>query len=269
MFKLTTSPNQKKTNDSTLSKEQEPEQKPGKEQYSRLIPKENKLLSKFVLSSLIIHLVTVTILGFFAIVLYRLAVRPAPTLVQLEGGQAISVTAGVSTYREPELIKKFVGQTATSLYNWSGKIKGEKDSGIVVNPEEELIVTTPVWSASFSLSEKDNYRVSFLENLAVFTNKLPINIWGYGNSFLKISHIRDPIELKPGHWQVDMIAYLLLFDRGKLVGQGIPFNKTFYVKAIEQPPLLLDEQATAIQKAIWNSRSAQLEIENITDLQEE
>lgn len=260
MFKLKHSPNNKESSQSNVPKEEE--------QYSRLIPKENNLLSKFVLSSLIIHLVTVGILGFFAIVLYRLAVRPTPTLVQLEGGQAISVTSALSTYREPELIKRFVGQTASSLYNWSGKVDGKKDAGVVVNSEKELRVTTPVWSAGFSLSEKDNYRISFLEKLAGFKEKLPINIWGYGNSFLKISHIRDPIELKPGEWRVDMIAYLLLFDRGKLVGQGIPFNKTFYVKAIDQPPLLLEEQATAIQKAIWNSRSAQLEIESITDLQE-
>lgn len=240
------------------------------EQYEGLLPQPNDLLPKFVGCSLVLHVVTILLLGFFAVVLYRLAVRPAPSLVQLASGQPLTVTATRSTYRDPNLIKDFVGKTAATLYSWSGKVNGDPDPGIVLDQDEELRVTTPTWEVAFSLSEADGYRTSFLKQLARFQQKLPIRIWeGHGNTFLKISHIRDPQELKPGHWKVDLIAYLLLFDQGKLVGQAIPFNKTFYLRAIDQPPLLLDEQATPIQKAIWNSRSAQLEIENITDFEEE
>ncbi len=239
-------------------------------EYQGIIPAPNNLLPKFVVGSILLHLVTVVILGFFAVVLYRLAIRPSPTLVQTSSGGALTVNQAESSYRDPTLIKDFVGQTAQTLYSWSPKINGELDPGVVIDKDSELLVTTPSWEAGFSLTEKKGYRTSFLTQLARFQGKLPIKIWGgQGNTFLKINHIGEPETIQKGEWKVDLLAYLLLFDRGQLIGQAIPFNKTFYVKAIDNPPLLLKDSATPIQKAIWNSRSAQLEIQAITDFEDD
>jgi hypothetical protein len=240
-----------------------------KKAYTSILSKEDNILPKFVLSSLVLHCFSLLMLMFFATVLYRLAVRPSPTLVQnLEGG-AVVVTAASATYREPELIRRFVGETAVGLYSASRKESNPSSFGVSLNTKnKDSVVTTTAWEVAFSLSEKDNYREAFLEQLAEYQKKLPVNIWtSKANIFLKVSHIREPEELEKGKWKVDIIAYLLLFDQGQLLGKAIPFNKSFYVQAVDNPPLLLGEEATPIQQTVWNSRQAQLEIYDITNLE--
>jgi hypothetical protein len=54
-----------------------------------------------------------------------------------------------------------------------------------------------------------------------------------------ISFLSEPREVRPGEWEIDMIATRLLVDRTSGIDERIPFNRTFRIKAVEiqTPPL--------------------------------
>ena len=48
--------------------------------------------------------------------------RSAPTLVQMQDGQAIRVGAMEAQDRTPETIRRFVNDTLVLMFNWSGSL---------------------------------------------------------------------------------------------------------------------------------------------------
>ena len=199
--------------------------------------------------------------------------KEPPSLVQLSGGDTISVKAVDGRDRSPEVIKKFVSDTLVKIFNWDGLIKsinidGEtttiKDSGVNIKLEKGTgKVTTSSWDAAFALSENQNFRASFLKKLAELTPGGVFN--GSVQVALVPRHVSQPRKIADGKWEVDVVATLVTFRRDDNAGKGIAFNKTITVGAVSTPQVPLPN-STNLANKIYAARRSGLEIIEIVDL---
>jgi hypothetical protein len=86
---------------------------------------------------------------------------------------------------------------------------------------------------------------------------------------LVIQTISQPQALGLGRWRVDMVATRILFDVANPSGISIPFNRTFYLTAIEPPRNPLQENATEYQRVVYQTLAGGLQIEEIRPLEQE
>lgn len=205
----------------------------------------------------------------------KIASKQAPSLVQLNNGEVIRVKAVEPLERSNETIKKFVSDTFIRLFNWDGLIQefDEKsnpitkpDMGIeITNKDNRRIgrVTTKAFEAAFALSEKQDFRASFLRKLAQIT---PTGVF---NSQTQVSlvprYVSEPRKISKGKWEIDIIATLVTFKRANNAGKGITFNKTVTLEAIstpQNPPA----DTTQLAQKIYFIRKSGLEIVQIVDL---
>lgn len=204
--------------------------------------------------------------------LSQLSNKPAPTLVQKTDGQAFAVRTADTNYREPQVIRQLVTEWATFTYTWSGKmttsIAGQaqsatKDEGIKIKNKR---VPTAAWQASFVLSSdaQSNFRESFLEELAAMPTIDGVLV-GNTKTVLVVQHVSEPQALAgtSGRWQVNMVASLILFDREHPAGYAIPWNHSYFVRAVEVPQTPLPASASEYQQVIYQLRQRGLEIEKI------
>lgn len=199
--------------------------------------------------------------------------KEAPSLVQLENGDTIPVRAVEPKERSKEVIKKFISNSMVKMFNWDGLITSvdnngdsitNSDKGVEIKTEKGGYgkVTTKAWEAAFALSEKQDFRASFLKKLTEIT---PSGIFS-GNMQMTLvpRYISDPRKIKEGKWEIDLIATLVRFDRDDNSGNGIAFNKTITVEAVSTPQSPPDD-TTELAKKIYNIRQAGLEITEIVD----
>jgi len=88
---------------------------------------------------------------------------------------------------------------------------------------------------------------------------------GRTQSWLIIQYLSEPVKVGDGAWKINLVANLVIFENGDQVGRGIPFNKTVFVRAVE-PPLQPLNNASELEKKIYNARKNGLEIYRIQDL---
>ena len=237
----------------------------------RLIQASKKnILPLFVLGSSLLNVIIFVQLCLNNIWVARLAQKPPPALVQLVGGRTITVAPTDSLSREPENIKRFVRETMTLMFSWSGNLTtgNEKpatetirDPGVRIKNSRNR-VTTPSWTASFALSQ--NFRAAFLNELAELT---PQSIWRSNTAvFLLIDRIGDPKEIAPGRWKVKLVSNLMTFENSDPVGKAIPFNKEIYLRAVTPSLSPVPKSASEYQKTAYRIREAGLEIYKITSL---
>jgi len=196
--------------------------------------------------------------------------RQQPTLVQLADGNTFHAQAANPSDRSPEVIKKFISDTFTKMFNWDGILqtvnnKGEpmteSDPGIEVKAGDIHKVTTKAYEATFSLSENEGFRSAFLKKLAEMT---PLGIFsGQMQVALVPRFISDPRQVRNGVWDIDLIATLVTFEKQDNSGNGIAFNKTIRVEAVTTPQ---ETNTTALANVIYAARRSGLEITQIYDL---
>ena len=163
-------------------------------------------------------------------------------------------------FRYPSVIQNFVKTWAELTFDWDNKIPGtnDTDSGIKVNSKR---VSTSSYFASLLL--EPNFGKASLPDIAelvpnkVFTGQLRATVI--------ISFLSEPREVRPGEWEIDMIATRLLVDRTSGIDERIPFNRTFRIKAVEIQTPPLGSQASAFEQKVYELRSAGLEINKITE----
>lgn len=234
------------------------------------------VLTLFVLATLGLQGLIFLQITFNTIWIAKIARRPAPTLVELLDGRSIQVGAKASLYRSPQAIQHFVSQIATMLFSASGTLpadpSGAKSSlKPTLDPGVELKgnsfrgkrkVTTAAWEASFALSE--DFRSTFLPELAEIT---PAGVFGgTTQTALVINHLSEPELIEEGKWKLRMIANLYIFTAGDRIGKAVPVNKDIFVRAVYVTAQPLPESATEIQRAVYSSRAAGLEIYRFGDL---
>ena len=173
----------------------------------------------------------------------RLAAKPPPSLVQLSNGQAINVSAIGNSERSAETIARFTLDIFSSMMTWTGRLKDSdnnrvvEDPGVIIKELGNKKIATAAWESSLALSS--DFHEQFLIYLAditpnqVFDDKINI-IFVPG---VPQEEIQQPIQLKEGHWQVNLVAQLLVI-RNKRIERRIPFNKKIFLRAVIPPTYL-------------------------------
>ncbi|MGD2184388.1 hypothetical protein [Lusitaniella coriacea] len=202
----------------------------------------------------------------------RLVERPAPSLVQLSDGTAIEVAPLGSRERTPEVVKRFAVDALTLMMNWSGTLPAQNAEEVArpqPDPGIELTefsgrqkVTTAAWQGSFALSE--DFRPTFLLALAEMTP--PQVFGGEMEVALMPLQVGEPLKIAEGRWKLSMVANLMVFARGKNLGDVIPFNKEIFVRATEAPRIGASSGSYARQIAAI--RASGLEIYRMSELEE-
>jgi hypothetical protein len=192
--------------------------------------------------------------------------KDVPSLVQLEGGKSALVEPVRSDYRTNEVIEKFAEESMTQLFTWNtvqqeGQARQVADKGVEVGKGERI--PTRTWQASFSIS--NDFREVFLQEMAA--SLIPQGVLsGEAQSALLIDSLTTPQEVGKGVWEVDMVAYLVIFDGQNPQGKATSFNKRIVIKAVQPALDPLPEETTVIQKAVYSTREKGLIIDEITEL---
>lgn len=204
----------------------------------------------------------------------KLETKDPPRLVQMVDGRSIAVEPIAHNQRTPESIRRFVNDTMTLMFTWTGTLPPQtpqeakvplSDPGVrLKSPKGGYeMVTTASWEASFALAS--SFRREFIMAIAALT---PEGVFKRGEQvILVVQTVSDPAPIREGEWKVDLVGSLLVFDSRDKSGETIPFNKEIFVRAVEPPALPLGEGATEFQKTVYRVRQAGLEIYKIRDLE--
>lgn len=224
-----------------------------------LLPEAKNLLA---LCFLILTGVNILNLILHLFVAYRINSVAAmkTTQVQLVNGQTYYVSERDRLFRYSSVIQNFVKNWTELTFNWDNKIPGtnETDSGIKVNSKR-----VPTSSYFASLLMEPEFGKASLSQIAELVPNTVFS--GQLRSTVIISFISEPREIRPGEWEVDMVATRLLVDRSLGKDERIPFNRTFRLKAVEIQTSPLGNQASAFEQKVYELRSAGLEINRITE----
>jgi len=228
---------------------------------------QSNLLPLLIWASLVTG-ITGTVLGMLNLLIgLYIGGKDVPSLVQLQDGQSALVEPVDSQFRSDELIKTFTQESMSQLFTWntvnqdSNGSRRVNDPGVSVGTSNK--VPTRAWQASFSLS--NDFRETFMQEVA--ESFIPPGVLsGEAQSALLIESLSDPIQTKPGMWRVDMVSFLVIFDGQNPQGKATSFNKTLVIRAVEPSLDPLPEETTAIQKAVYRTRSKGLEIYEIFEL---
>ncbi|OLP17459.1 hypothetical protein BST81_16855 [Leptolyngbya sp. 'hensonii'] len=196
--------------------------------------------------------------------------KPAPSLVQLADGSAISTAEMGSQERTEPVIRRFTIETMTLLMSWTGRVNvsqpdGKRltvaDTGMEVhNHGRTFKVASSTWQSSLALSE--DFRPALLQKLAELT---PAQVFsGQMEVIFVPKEITEVKPIQPGKWKVSLIANLVTFNRGTQVGEAIPFNKDVYVRAVIPPHT--SSQSSDLERLVADIRQAGLEIYAMTTL---
>jgi hypothetical protein len=183
-----------------------------------------------------------------------------PTFAQLVNGQTVYVSEQDRQWRYPEVVRKFVSDWTLLTFNWEGQLAGttQSDPGIEAGDTKRRVPTN-TWFASTMMEPK--FATAFLPTLAelvppeVFSGKL--------RSITTIQYLSDPRQIAPGKWEVDMLSTRIVIDRETGQSDRIAFNRRFTVQTTEIPQSPLGNEASAVEKKIYELQAAGLEITNI------
>ena len=204
---------------------------------------------------------------WLAVSFSRLANQATPTLVQQVDGRAFTVRPADSLHREPEVIRRLVSDWAVMTFTW-GKLPNDQspivDEGIEVVGQKR--VPTAAWEASFALSP--DFRDAFLQKLA--SEVVPETVFeGVVSAVLIPQHISLPQAAGKGYWRVDLIATRIIFDPSHPAGYTLPFNRSFYVKAVEPARKPLIANASEYQQLVYRMLEGGVQIEEIRPMNAE
>jgi endonuclease YncB( thermonuclease family) len=212
----------------------------------------NNILALLAVATFTLHLFTLLLLMFHGAMLQQLNRKNADqSLVQLADGSTITVDPQQNLDRNPETIRRFVGETMTLMFTWSQK-----------QPPET------VWQISSELLA-ENLREKFQSEIK---NIIPENQFenltrGTENAFV-LQTISQPIKIGDGKWKVEIFANSLMFQSSDKLGKPIPFNKEILVRVIDRQTTLLPNAPQPLNLAVNHLGEAKLEIYNICEIKD-
>ena len=208
--------------------------------------KKSSILPLFAVATFGLHLLTLLVLFFHWSMLQQLQRRLTPqSLVQLADGHAITVDPKLNLEREPETIRRFVGETMTLMLTWSQ----QQQPKTVWEVSSELIAN--------ELQPKLQSEISPTENLSRGTENV-----------LVIQSISQPTKIENGKWKVEMFANQIIFTNSDKLGKSISFNKQILVRAIDEQAASLPNSPQPLNLAAYRLGEARLKIYNICEIQE-
>jgi hypothetical protein len=213
--------------------------------------KKNSPLPLFAVGTFGLNLLTLILLVFHGSILKDLDKQLTPqSLVQLLDGQSITVDPKPNLERDPETIRRFVGETITLLLSWS--------------PQQSKIATLEASTQLFS----DNFRQkiqSEVENL-VSINQLE-NSSKLTENILVIERVSQPVKIGEGKWKVEITANQLIFSNYDSLGKSVSFNKQVLVRAIDNQAVVLPDAPVPVSLQVYRIGEARLQIYNICTIE--
>jgi hypothetical protein len=199
-----------------------------------------------------LHLSTLLLLIFHGSMLQQLSRQLTPqSLVQLVDGRVITADPQENLERQPETIRRFVGETMSLMLTWSDQ-----------QPP------TTVWDISSQLVA-DNFKEKLKSQL---TNLNPDSQFENVNrgteNVLVIEKISQPTKIGNGKWKVEMLANQLIFSSYDKLGKSVSFNKQILVRAINQAATSLPNAPLPSHLAVYRLGEARLEIYNVCEIQD-
>ncbi|AGY57252.1 hypothetical protein [Gloeobacter kilaueensis] len=223
----------------------------------------NGLLGSFVLVAVVIGFLLSCLTIWNTVQLQILAHRPLPSLVQLSDGRSIAVTAQAHYEREPEVIRRFVGESVQMLFTWrytiAASLPGQsasRDPGIVLSNRARL--PSSVYQAGFCLSE--DLRSELLRQLAALSSRV---VSGRNSQVIFNASLigqPQPVAGQPYTWTVNVVGAQVVYSPERVEGEPIPFNKQITVRAIDAPLPVEGLLQTPLEQAVARIRASGLEI---------
>ena len=206
--------------------------------------KNSNIVPLFAVGTFSLHLFTLLLLMFHGAMLEQVKRKSVPqTLVQLADGRVLTVDAKSNLERDRETIRRFVGETMTLMFTWSGKLS-----------------STVVWDVTSELLRNDLKR-EFTNTFNNFELESPEE-----NVFV-IQRISQPEVISEGKWKVEIFANRLIFSRGDNLGKSIPFNKQILIEATSQVNSL-PRVPTPLNLAVYRLGEARMQIYNICEIED-
>ena len=207
------------------------------------------LLPLLAVGTFCLNLLALLVLMFHGNMLQQLNRKNAnPSLVQLADGSSITADPKQNLERNPETIRRFVGETMTVMFTWSEKQQPKT-----------------VWLISSQLLA-NGFRQRFETEI---NNLSPQNQLTRGTeSVLVLQRISQPTKIADGKWKVEMSANYLTLTSFDPLGQSIPFNKQILVRVIDDQATSLPNAPLPLQLAVHRLGEAKLEIYNICDIKD-
>ncbi|MEM6835484.1 MAG: hypothetical protein AAF609_01395 [Cyanobacteria bacterium P01_C01_bin.120] len=228
----------------------------------------DNLLPLFVVISLAFSAINLLLLLSLAVGTFRVASRPETRLVQLVDGRSVLTEPIDHLERSPETIRLFTRNALSMMFTWNAITQVPDAAGVMQTKTDQGVdvgggrATTKSWQASFAFSE--DFRGPFLEAVAEMT---PPDIFtGNAQSVFNLTTLSDPMKVDDGEWVVEVVGNLIIFDPQTPRGRAIPFNKEVFLRAVDPPSDPLPEDASPIQQAVYQVRSAGLEITEMNEL---
>lgn len=221
----------------------------------KLFQSENQkknILFFFALGTFGLNFVILLLLFFHEKMLQQLSQQLAPqSLVELADGRVISADPETNLERQPETIRRFVGETMTLMLTFSSK-----------QPQNEILAIS-------SALLMDRFKSKFQAEMLRLNQKNQIALNNRSTeSVLIIERISQPIKIGVGEWKVEMRANQLIFSGSDLLGKSIPFNRQILVRAIANNPISLPDNLLPWHLATFRLGEARLEIYNMCELQQ-
>jgi hypothetical protein len=217
--------------------------------------KENQkknLLFLFAVGTFGLNFAILLLLFFHEMMLQQLSQQLAPqSLVELADGRVITADPETNLERQPETIRRFVGETMTLMLTFSSK-----------QPQNEVL---EISSALLMDRFKQKFKTEIMKLNKI--NQVTSNNRST-ESVLVIERISQPINIGVGEWKVEIQAHQLIFSGSDLLGKSIPFNRQILVRAIANNPLALPDNPLPWHLATFRLGEARLEIYNMCDLQQ-
>jgi hypothetical protein len=172
-------------------------------------------------------------------------------LIELADGRVISADPETNLERQPETIRRFVGETMTLMLTFSSK-----------QPQNKILAIS-------SALLMDRFKPKFQTEMMKLNQKNQITSNNRSTeSVLIIERISQPIKIGVGEWKVEIRANQLIFSGSDLLGNSIPFNRQILVRAIANNPISLPDNPLPWHLATFRLGEARLEIYNMCDLQQ-
>jgi len=221
----------------------------------KLFQSENQkknILFLFALGTFGLNFVILLLLFFHEKMLQQLSQQLAPqSLVELADGRVISADPETNLERQPETIRRFVGETMTLMLTFSSK-----------QPQNEILAIS-------SALLMDRFKSKFQAEMLRLNQKNQIALNNRSTeSVLIIERISQPIKIGVREWKVEMRANQLIFSGSDLLGKSIPFNRQILVRAIANNPISLPDNPLPWHLATFRLGETRLEIYNMCELQQ-
>ncbi|MFM7440830.1 MAG: hypothetical protein ACKO2V_19900 [Snowella sp.] len=221
----------------------------------KLFQSENQkknILFLFALGTFGLNFVILLLLFFHETMLQQLSQQLAPqSLIELADGRVISADPETNLERQPETIRRFVGETMTLMLTFSSK-----------QPQNEILAIS-------SALLMDRFKPKFQTERLRLNQKNQIALNNRSTeSVLIIERISQPIKIGVGEWKVEIRANQLIFSGSDLLGKSIPFNRQILVRAIANKTISLPDNPLPWHLATFRLGEARLEIYNMCELQQ-